>query len=123
MQEKNPRRRRDAHANDAPVDCPHTLTKTAEPWLGGGAAFGRRLARRREAGVGALGDYRRDGNRLQHDQTGRMNNLEDGLTSCEYRVFHEACRLASEGRSLAFSANSLRISANSLTISASFLTN
>jgi hypothetical protein len=22
-------------------NCPHKLTKTAEPWLGGGAAFGR----------------------------------------------------------------------------------
>src|SRR4029078_12714308 len=83
----------------------------------------RRLARRREVGGGALGDYRRDGNRLQHDQTGRMNNLEDGLTSCEYRVFHEACGLASEGQSLAFSANSQRISAKSPTTSASFLTN
>ena len=34
-----------------PANCPHKLTKTAEPWLGGGAASGRlRTARGRHVG-------------------------------------------------------------------------
>src|ERR1043165_8394308 len=36
-------------------NCPHKLTKTAEPWLGGGAAFGRlRTARTRHGGWRSL---------------------------------------------------------------------
>src|ERR1044071_6611691 len=38
-----------------PPNCPHKLTKTAEPWLGGGAAFGRlRTARGRHGGCISL---------------------------------------------------------------------
>src|ERR1051325_7601359 len=38
-------------AAQRPPNCPHKLTKTAEPWLGGGAAFGRlRTARPRHVG-------------------------------------------------------------------------
>jgi hypothetical protein len=37
------------------ANCPHKLTKTAEPWLGGGAAFGRlRTARGRHVGCSSL---------------------------------------------------------------------
>src|ERR1051325_1043427 len=36
-------------------NCPHKLTKTADPWLGGGAAFGRlRTARGRHVGCSSL---------------------------------------------------------------------
>src|ERR1051326_1224970 len=41
--------------NLSPANCPHKLTKTAEPWLGGGAAFGRlRTARGRHVGCSSL---------------------------------------------------------------------
>src|ERR1044071_8083933 len=42
-------------AKQDPPNCPHKLTKTAEPWLGGGAAFGRlRTARGRHVGCSSL---------------------------------------------------------------------
>jgi hypothetical protein len=42
-------------AGAKPANSPHKLTKTAEPWLGGGAAFGRlRTARGRHVGCTSL---------------------------------------------------------------------
>ena len=46
---------REAQKSMSRPNCPHKLTKTAEPWLGGGAAFGRlRTARGRHVGCTSL---------------------------------------------------------------------
>src|ERR1051325_632580 len=45
-------------------NCPHKLTKPADPWLGGGAAFGRlRTARGRHVGCSSLPPLRGSGGR------------------------------------------------------------